>query len=88
MRNLTSFTFDRWWALLILVPAVIMMVNAWRLRTNANRWTRSARRMVLTSVWIAAAAFIFLFGLEWAKMWPLFLIFVGLWAFLNAILPT
>lgn len=86
-RNLTSFTFDRWWALFILVPAVASLANAWRLRRSAGRWTLPARRMVMTGIWIAAAAFIFLLGLEWAKMWPVFLVFLGLWALLNAALP-
>lgn len=86
LRNLTSFTFDRWWALFILAPAGASLVNAWRLYQNSGHWTTPARRRLLTGVWLAAVALIFLLGLEWAKVWPLFLVLSGLWILSNTAL--
>lgn len=68
-----------WWALFILAAAVPMLVQA------ADRYRRAGRvdRLVLHALLSAAAvilvAVMFLLDLDWAKWWPLFVIYGGVW---------
>lgn len=86
LRNFTSFSLDRWWALFILAPAGASLAYAWRLRRHSGLWTLPARRRLLTGLWLAMIALIFLLNLEWGKVWPVFFIFSGLWLLSNTAL--
>lgn len=83
VSNLTDFHLDNWWALFILIPGLMSFANAWRMRKEDGRWSASARGSLIGGLAITLVAVIFLFGLDWGKVWPLFLILGGVAALLG-----
>ena len=78
LRNMTNFEFDNWWALFILIPAVAAFANAWRLyQRNDRRVTRQVLNTLMGGMAPLIIAVIFLFQLDWSKIWPVFLILAG-----------
>ena len=79
IANFTDLPFlHNWWALFILIPAVHNLSSAWSSYQANGRLTRSARGSLTGGLFTALVAAIFLFDLDWGKIWPLFLIFGGL----------
>lgn len=78
-------SFDNWWALFILIPAVGSFVNAWRLYQQAdNQWAPAATGALTGGLILTGIAAMFLFGLDLGKWWPLFLIAGGIATLLGA----
>lgn len=73
----SEFT-DRWWALLILIPAVTAWSHAYALFRQAGHWTSAAMQRVIGGCVPALIAGIFLLDLDWSRLWPLFLVLAGL----------
>lgn len=70
--------WGNWWALFILIPAGAAG-TAWTLYRDAgDRLTPAARRAALSAAMLTFVAAMFLFGLNWGLLWPVFLIFIGL----------
>jgi hypothetical protein len=67
-----------WWALFILIPAVGSLANVWGIYRAQGRLTAATRGPLVGGVALLLVAGIFLFGLSWGTMWPLFLIVVGM----------
>ncbi len=67
-----------WWALFILIPAVVNLNNAWRRYREAGHWTESAIGSLTGGLLIGAVAMIFLLELNWSIFWPVLLIILGL----------
>lgn len=75
--NAFGVELDNWWALFILIPAVVNLNNAWRRYRRAGRWTSSARSALTGGLLIGTVALIFLFELSWSLFWPVLLIILG-----------
>lgn len=71
-------SFDNWWALFILIPAVGSLATAWRMYQQAdNQWTPAATGPLMGGLILSGIAAMFLLGLDIGKWWPLFLIAGG-----------
>jgi hypothetical protein len=76
--------WGNWWALFILIPAAGSAGTAWTLyRRAGDRVTPAARRSALGAVALTFVAAMFLFGLNWGLLWPVFLILFGLEALVS-----
>jgi hypothetical protein len=78
VSNLTGFVLNNWWALFILIPGIVSFVNAWNSYREDGRWSKRARGGLIGGLIITLVAVIFLFNLDWGRVWPLFLILGGL----------
>jgi len=72
-----------WWAFFILIPAVGAFVSAWNAYRSDGRFSRRARGSVTGGLFITLVAVILLLGLDWGRVWPLFLIIAGVGAVLT-----
>jgi hypothetical protein len=77
VSNVTGFYFHNWWALFILIPGIASFGNAWKAYREDGRWSKRARGGVVGGSIISLVAIIFLFNLDWGKIWPAFLIIIG-----------
>lgn len=72
-------SFDNWWALFILIPAVGSFATAWRMYQQAGqRWTPVATGPLVGGLVLSSLTAMFLFGLDIGMWWPLFLIAGGI----------
>ena len=84
LNNLDIFHLDNWWALFILIPALINFSQAWSNYQRHGRLTHSARGNITGGVILSLVAGAFLFGWSWNILWPVFLIIGGLSAIVNS----
>jgi hypothetical protein len=75
-----------WWALFILVPAVINLGTAAMLFRRSGAFTQGVRATFFGGLITLAVALIFLLDLSWEKWWPVFVLLPGL-GLLTAGLP-
>jgi cation transport ATPase len=66
-----------WWAVFILIPALTSLNRAWQSYRSHGRLTRKGRRSLVNGLLILTVALIFLLGLDWGVVWPVFLIIIG-----------
>lgn len=78
LSNWTEFRLDNWWALFILIPVVAAWGNAYRAYQAAGGWSQEARNSIVGSLFPLFIAVIFLFNLDWGRIWPGFLILAGI----------
>jgi hypothetical protein len=76
--NVTGMYLQNWWALFILIPALSSFARGWQSYEKHGRLTRSARRSFVGSLFFILIATVFLLGLNWGTIWPLFLILFGI----------
>ena len=87
LGNVSDFRLDNWWALFILIPAVASLGNAWReYRGSDRRFTGSVRGSLVGGLILLVVTGIFLFNLDWGRVWPVFVIIAGLGALLAGII--
>ncbi len=66
-----------WWQWLILLPGIGMLAQAF-IRWMRFGWLdKETREHAFGGVMVVFVAVIFIFGLDWGKVWPLFLIIPG-----------
>lgn len=88
LDNTGMIDLQNWWALFILLPAIGSFQAAWsQYRSAGDRLTAAARGSLIGGFVITMVALIFLFGLNFGSLWPLFLILGGVLLLLNALLP-
>jgi hypothetical protein len=87
LDNLTGFTFDNWWALFILIPALGTFGNAWRAYQNDGRLSGQARASLISGIFLTMVTAFFLFNLNWTILGPVLLILAGMGILLNVLLP-
>ncbi len=63
---------QNWWAGFILLAALSSFWRAWVTFKDENRVTPAVKGQVMGGLNAGAVAVIFLFGLDWAKAWPIF----------------
>jgi hypothetical protein len=85
IKDITGFSLDNWWALFILIPAIGSLVTAYQMwERNDRRFTAATQGPLWGGVMLLAVTAVFLFGLDWGKVWPFFLILIGIGAILGA----
>jgi hypothetical protein len=85
VRNVTGVELGNWWALFILIPAIGSLVTAYRMwERNDRRFTAASRGPLIGGIILLGVTAVFLFSLDWGKVWPLFIILVGIGALLSA----
>jgi hypothetical protein len=84
LQQAGTFHLDNWWALFILIPTVASWGTAWRLYRSSGRITRSVRSAFFSGLFPLFVALIFLFEMDWGKVWPVFLILGGVGALFGA----
>ena len=86
IRNVTGFELANWWALFILIPALGSLGTAWQMfERNGRRFTAASQGPLIGGLVLLAVTAVFLFNLDWSRIWPLFLILAGLAAVLTSI---
>lgn len=69
---------QNWWAVFILLSAVGSFWKARHTYQEDKRLSHAVRGQLMGGLMTGLVAVIFLFGLDWGKVWPLFLILGGL----------
>ena len=77
---------DNWWAFFLLIPAATSLAAAWDRYQRSGR-LGAARGGLIGGIVLLTVAAIFLLGLDWGAVWPVFLIIAGLSALLAAVSP-
>lgn len=84
--GLFSMRLNNWWALFILIPAVGSFSTAYRMyRSNGGHMTEAVRGPFIGGLILTAVTLVFLLGISWAVIWPVFLIIIGIGALLTAL---
>lgn len=87
LGNLTSFSLENWWALIILIPAAGAFANCWRIYRSSQRLSAPARASLIGGILLTMVAAIFLFNLDWTIVGPILVLLAGLGLLINMILP-
>jgi hypothetical protein len=75
----SGWSLNNWWALFILIPAVGSLTGAWRQYvSNGRHFGGDVARPFLIGLLLVFVTAVFLFELDWAYIWPVVLILVGL----------
>jgi hypothetical protein len=78
VQNFTAgFQLQNWWALFILIPALGSLGSAWRIYRSQGRLSHAVRGPLVGGLILLLVTAIFLFNLDWGKVWPAFLIVAG-----------
>jgi hypothetical protein len=86
IQHVAGFTLHNWWALFILVPALGSLVTAYQMyERNDRRFTAASRGPLVGALVLLAVMAVFLFSLDWGRVWPLFIILVGLGILLSSL---
>jgi hypothetical protein len=81
VQNIAGVSWGNWWALFILLPAGWSFWRAWTLYQQDHQITHCVANAVYGGLFAFAVAVIFLFNLNFGKLWPVFLIIAGVGAF-------
>jgi hypothetical protein len=85
-QQLIGLRLVNWWALFLLIPAFGAFESAVRhYRERGTAFSGSVTGSFVTGLSLLAVTVIFLFGLDWSTIWPIFIILAGLGALLGAI---
>lgn len=69
--------FENWWALFILIPAGSAFVNAYAAYRQAGQMTNAVMGSLWGGALLTFIACMFLLELDWALLWPTFIILLG-----------
>ncbi|MEM7117773.1 MAG: hypothetical protein AAF614_35410 [Chloroflexota bacterium] len=77
--NLTGFSFQNWWALFILIPAIYQLSIVWRGYQENGRLTSASTGPLIGGLGALAVAAVFLIdGISWGVIWPIAFVFGGI----------
>lgn len=79
-----DFQFHNWWALFILIPAIVAWTWAARMIKEDGAMTPKSIQTISGSLFPLFVASIFLFQWDWTLVWPGFIVIAGLNAIANA----
>ena len=86
VQRLVGLQLTNWWALFLLIPAFGAFDSAWkRYRERGTVFSGSVTGSFVTGLSLLAVTAIFLLGLDWGTIWPIFIILAGVGALLGAI---
>ena len=86
-QTLTSLSLEKWWSLIILIPAAGAFANSWRIYRRSSHLSASARASLLGGILLTMMAAVFLLELDWTIFGPVLIILGGLGLLISAILP-
>jgi hypothetical protein len=87
MQNAGTISFGRWWSLLILIPAIVAFVNAWKeYQAAAGHLTQRAVGALVAGIALSGITCALLFNLDWGWFGPALLLLAGLGFFFRAFL--
>jgi hypothetical protein len=75
----------QWWALFIFIPVFASVNSAWKEYQNSGRLNTSVRSSFGSAVLVGTLAVILMFGLDWARFWPLMVMATGFSIFLGGL---
>ncbi len=81
VQNIAGVSWGNWWALFILIPAAGSFWRAWTLCQKDGQITHRVANAVYGGLFPFTIVVIFLFNLNFGKLWPVFLIIAGIGAF-------
>jgi hypothetical protein len=85
LNNLGAISFTNWWAVFILAPASASLLIAWRTyQASGGRLTGAMRGPLMSGLSLLLVAVVFILGLNWSNIWPVFLILSGVGSLLFA----
>ena len=79
---------ENWWAFFILLAAVVNFWIAWKCYRTDGARTSKVNSHLIGGMATLIVAVLFLFNLNWEKLWPVWLIFGGLSMLLRGSLPA
>ena len=86
VQRLVGLQLTNWWALFLLIPAFGAFDSSLRrYRERGTAFSGSVTGSFVTGLSLLAVTAIFLFGLNWGTIWPIFIILAGVGALLGAI---
>ncbi len=85
LNQFTGFELNNWWALFILIPAFGAFGNALRTRQANGHFGKEGRGSLIGGLILTFVASIFLFELDWGRVWPVFLIIAGVGVLLGSL---
>ncbi|MEI6509476.1 MAG: hypothetical protein WCO14_00855 [bacterium] len=85
LQNLGIFTLNNWWAIFILIPAVGSFATMVSSIQERGRFTSAAGGSLIGGLMLTFVALIFFFNWDWGKVWPFFLIIIGVGALISAL---
>jgi hypothetical protein len=77
LQQIGDFSFDNWWALFILIPALSAFASAFQLWRRSGRFTFAVWSTFYGGLFPLLVAAMFLFELDWGDYWPLFCVLGG-----------
>lgn len=77
-QNLGGWQLNNWWALFILIPAAAAFLQGYQLAQQDGRWSQRALATAFSGSFPLLVAIVFLLNWDWGKVWPLFIVLVGL----------
>ena len=79
MQNQGMISFGKWWALLILIPAVAAFINAGsEFSAAGNQVTRHVITLLVGGLILTAITAAILFNLDWGWIGPALMLLVGI----------
>ena len=86
VQNVAGITLNNWWALFILIPAIGLLVTTYQTWIkNDRRFTATSRGPLIGALALLGVTAVFLFNLDWGRVWPFFLILAGLAMLLSSL---
>ena len=76
-QQVGNFSFDNWWALFILIPALSAFGSGFRMWQRDGKFHYGVFSTFYGGMFPLLVALIFLFNLDWGTYWPLFVIVGG-----------
>jgi hypothetical protein len=78
LTNVVGISLNNWWALFILIPAIGSLWTAWTIyQKNDRKLTAASTGPLIGGIALLMVTAIFLFNLDWGRVWPVFLIIAG-----------
>jgi hypothetical protein len=78
LRNWELAIITNWWAVFLLIPAIGALINGIGTWVEAGRYTSAASSALVGGLIMLVVAVAFLFTLDWSRIWPIFLLIIGL----------
>lgn len=80
-----DFSFDNWWALFILIPALSAFGSAFGIWRKAGRFNFGVWSTFYGGLFPLVVALIFLFDFDWGDYWPVFVMLGGIGMFVSGL---
>jgi hypothetical protein len=87
LQNFGRFSFENWWAVFILIPALGSFASAWNTYQDSGGFTAAVRGPLVGGLILTTIALIFLFNISFGIYWPVLLILGGLLILATVLIP-